>query len=171
MSQQIGVAQKIGYSFLGLLAGNATSLAVLVLIAILQQQDAFTWIEKILKLDCGSVLLISVVIMIYSMPAWVMVGLPFVLLLPEKVASGFHWVVALPIGALLGASSMLFPACAFNHWQVKLAMLSNPIYQVFLSLAALIAGGAFLVYCALLRQARESGAPLSTPLSIAGFDF
>jgi len=55
----IGFERKIGYSFLGLMAGNVASLVVLLLIAVLPLVDAFTGIRQLWKLDTGGALELS----------------------------------------------------------------------------------------------------------------
>src|SRR5271170_628995 len=87
----LGFERKIGYSFLGLLAGNVASLVVLLLISALPLLGLFPEIKKIWNLDIRLALGWSVSIWIVSMLGWVVVGLPVVLLLRAEIAADFYW--------------------------------------------------------------------------------
>lgn len=153
MSQRIGAVQKIGYSFLGLLAGNVASLITLLLIAVLPRLNVLPGITRLWGLDFNGALGLSLAIAIFSMSAWVVIGLPFVLLLSSEIAAEFYWAPALLIGAILGAIAMLLFFGAINGGHLDFAALANPAGRYPLYLAALIAGIALLVYCTLVRNA------------------
>ncbi|MBV8113269.1 MAG: hypothetical protein JO300_00905 [Silvibacterium sp.] len=172
----IGWERKIGYSFLGLMAGNAVSLMALLLIAVVQRLDAFSGIKGVWSINVGQAFGWSLVVWVYSMPAWAIVGLPVVVLLRPGLVADFYWITAALVGAMLGAFAMLLTFFVLNGGRADLANLSDPSAGVPFYLAALIAGVVFAVYCSLVkaalhRQAKENGAPNSAPRSVAWFDF
>jgi hypothetical protein len=175
----LGFERKIGYSFLGLLAGNVVSLVVFLIISALPLLDLFPEIRKIWNFDIGLALGLSVSILIVSMLGWVVVGLPTVLLLRAEIAADFYWATAAPVGAVLGLFTMLLIYLALGHGRLDMPafrdLVATWVTAVFFSSAALIAGVAFAVYCALVqsalrKQAKESGAPKGTPRSLPWFD-
>jgi len=173
---KIGWERKIGYSFVGLMAGNAVSVVVLFLIALLPQLEAFAEIRKGWNLPLSEALGLSLLIWLVSMGAWVIVGLPVVLLLQAEIVADFYWVTAGLMGAVMGAFAMALIYVAPNPRHIDIAAFRNPETLCFFFLAALISGVAFAVYCALVwatlrRQAKESGAPKGTPRSLPWFDF
>ena len=174
MSTSIGFERKIGYSFVGLMAGNVASLVALLLIALLPRLDAFAAIKHFWKLDVEGALGLSLATLVVSMLCWVVVGLSLVLLLSTEIAAGLHWVIAAFIGAVLGVSALLLFLVAL--FRPDVVDFWKPETLDFFLLAALIAAVAFAVYCALVRavlrrQAKENGAPKGTPRSLAWFDF
>ena len=177
---EIGFERKIGYSFLGLMAGNAVTLAAFVLWNMLGRLDAFAdirkfWIEEIIG-TLGLFLMIWVV----SMLGWVVVGLPVVLSLRTRTVAEFHGITAALIGAVLGLAAMLLSFLVMNGGKLDTALLSNPqaarATAFYFCGAALISDVAFAVYCALVKaalrkQTRKSDVPSGTPRSLAWFDF
>lgn len=164
----LGFERKIGYSFVGLLAGNLASLILLLCVALVLRVNSFEHIRKVWGLGIGQALGWSVVIWIYSMPAWVVVGLPLVLLLRTETAARIYWPIAALIGTVLGVFAMLLIFFAMNGGHINRVALSEPGVREPFYLAALIASVAFVIYCklakaALERQARKSGAPPDTP--------
>jgi len=177
---KIGFERKIGYSFLGLLAGNVASLVGLVLIGVLQHLEVFGGIRQFWKINAGGALGLSLAICIVSMLGWLVIGLPTVLLLRAEIAADFYWAVSALIGAVLGVLTMVLLILAINQGHLDTAALRNPqeigMNIVFFSSAALISGVAFAVYCSLIKRAmsgqqKESGALKGTPRSLAWFDF
>jgi hypothetical protein len=172
----IGFERKIGYSFLGLMAGNVASTVLLLLIAVLPRLGVFAGIGQFWKLDIGEALGFAFVVWIFSMAGWVVVGLPVVFLLRAEIAADFYWITAALTGVVLGAFAMALIYVVPNPRHISIAVLWNIETLKFFSLAALIAGVAFTVYCSLVnaalrREAKESGAPSGTPRSLAWFDF
>ena len=179
-SGNVGFAQKIGYSFVGLMAGNGASLAVLLLIAVLPCLGVFTGVGQFWKLDIGETFGVSVAIWIVSLVGWVVVGLPIVLLFRAEIVTEFYLITAALIGAVVGLFTMFLMFLAINQGRLDTMALHNPQTMrtviVFFTGAALISGVAFAVYCSLVKralrgQAQENGAPKGTPRSLAWFDF
>jgi hypothetical protein len=164
----LGFERKIGYSFVGLLAGNLVSLILLLLVALVLHTNSFEHIRKVWSLGIGQAFVWSWLVLIFSMIAWLVVGLPLVLLLRAEVIAGFHWMFAVLIGAIVGAFAMLLIFFAMNGGHLSIKSLFAPgAYQPFY-LAALIAAIAFATYCKLVKVAmqshtRKNGAPSGTP--------
>jgi hypothetical protein len=174
---KIGWERKIGYSFVGLMAGNVVSVVVLLLMTVLPNLDVFPAIRQVWKLGAGQALGLSIAIWLVSMLGWVVVGLPIVLLLRAEIVAEFYWITAALIGVVLGMLTMLVFLLAINQGRVDslTASLRNPDALgrtvEFFCAAGLIAGVAFAVYCALVqaalrKQAKESGAPNGAPRSL-----
>jgi hypothetical protein len=132
------------------------------------------------KLEIGEALGFSFAGWLVSMAAWVVVGLPIVLSLRTELVADLYWATAGLIGAVIGAFAMLLFFLAMNQGRLDMAMFKNPqgmpVLIALFSMAALIAGIAltvysFLVKAAMRRQAKECGAPLRAPRSLAWFDF
>jgi hypothetical protein len=172
----IGWERKIGYSFMGLLAGNVVSLVVLLLVALLPHLDSFVGIKKLWTLTVGDGLGLAFAIWLFSMAAWVVVGLPVVLLLRAEIAADLYLLTSAVAGAVLGAVAMLLMFMALDHDRLDIAIFQKPETLGLFLLAALIAGVAFAVYCSLVKgtlrkQVKDRGAPSGTPRSQAWFDF
>jgi hypothetical protein len=175
-----GFGDKVGFSLLGLMAGNAANLLVLLLIALLQHLDPFAEIRRQFSLGVGEALVSSFGVWLFSMAGWVVVGLPLVLLLRAKVVADFYLVTAALIGVVLGLLSMLLLLLALNRGRLDIMNFDfrNPeavrLIVFLFSDAALIAGVAFTVYCSLvkaaLRRPKKNGAPRGTPRSIPWFE-
>jgi len=172
---EIGFERKIGYSFLGLMAGNVVSLMMLVFISALPLLNVLPEVRKIWNLDISQALGLSVAIWIVSMLGWVVIGLPVVLLLSAEIAADFYWITAALIGAVLGLLTILLFYLALNQGRLDTSTFRNPqamlMTATFFSSAALIAGVAFAVYCALVQAAlrklaKKSGAPNGAPQSL-----
>lgn len=166
--------QKIGYSFVGLMAGNLVSILVLSLLVILPLLGILPEFSK--KWHPTTPILFLVIAMV-SMLAWVLIGLPTVLLLRAEIVADFYRAVAAFIGAILGASGMLLFYVMLDG---GLGSVTNPgaLWQTgpLFADAALIGAVAFAVYCSLVKRAlrkgsKENGAPGGTPRSLAWFDF
>lgn len=171
---KIGWERKIGYSFVGLMAGNVASTVVLLLIALLPRLGILPQLSRVWN-PTTSILFLFIAMV--SMLGWALIGLPFVLILRVQSAADFYQPVAAFIGALFGTVGMLLFCVALDR---GLSTLSNPaamrqMWPLFAD-AALIGGVAFALYCSLMKralhvQARENGAPKGTPRSLAWFNF
>lgn len=164
--------RKIGYSFLGLLAGIAALLVGTLLIFLLPVPSKLVDLRHVWNLRLSDALAMSAIFAIVSMVAWTVVGLPFVLLLRAVFVARLHWLLDVLIGALLGVSTLALIFLAITRDAFKTATMRAPgyfwQYVAFLSVAALIPAVAFPVYCSLVRHALcsqeiKSGAPSGTP--------
>ncbi len=163
---ELGFERKIGYSFVGLLAGNGASLAELLLIAFVQMLPAFAGFKAIWDMPISRALGLGTIFTNFSMPAWAVIGVPAVLFLRVRHIARLPWFLSVVIGAVLGGISLLLIFLGLN--QGKLAMADLKVAWGFGQSAALISGTAFVVYSVLVRRAlckeqRKSGAPKGTP--------
>ncbi|MGC2162586.1 MAG: hypothetical protein WA634_11800 [Silvibacterium sp.] len=148
--------RKIGYSFLGLLAGNVASILTLLILATLQSFSKFDTVRRAWQLSLPSALGMAALFALFSLAGWTVVGLPFVLLMPARVAARLHWLFAALIGGVLGALTLSLIFWALNGWRLDWTG-ANQAQQLrqwipFLFIAVLISGTAFAVYCGLLRS-------------------
>lgn len=157
---KVDFIRKIGYSFLGQLAGNGAMLIVLLLIATLPFLPVFANIRQVWNLHFQVALGVFVLSGIVSMLGWTVVGLPPALLLRAGFAARLHWLLASVIGAVLGMLTMVVIFFAFDRGPLNAASLGNTtmlqIDVAYFSSAMLIAGVAFAVYCASVRPALRS---------------
>ena len=171
---ELGFERKIGYSFVGLLAGNAASFTELLLIASLQTFSAFSFLERYWYLPGREGLALTVVFAIYSVMSWAVVGIPAVLFLHARHIVRLPWFLSFAIGALLGEISLLAICLLLDRGTVEAADLIM-FMRGFGPSAAIISGTAFIVYSVLVKRAlskeqNRSGAPKGTPRFFSVFD-
>lgn len=175
----IGFERKIGYSFVGLMVGNAVSLTMLMTMSVLARINAPAGIREFWTAGIRGALWLSLAIWVTSMLGWVFIGLPAVLSLRTSIVGKLSWITSGLIGAVLGLCTMLLFFLAVNGGKLDRTLFSDPhvlrTSASFFADAALIAGVAFAVYWALVkramrRQAKENGAPKGTPRTLAWFD-
>lgn len=170
----LGFERRIGYSFVGLLAGNAVSTAAvtvchtLALIPVRVQWITSSSMHDRILQALGFAALFG----IFSLIPWIFIGLPVVFSLKSNFIARLHWSLAALCGAVLGAVSLALLFMSLDGWHFTLARFKNPLALpmnfVFLTIAVIIAGVAFPTYCALVRRAsrceqRKSGAPSRAP--------
>lgn len=137
--------RKIGYSFLGLLAGDAA-----LIVSLMWMLGAW---------DTSHLEIIVFYVLLFTFPGWIVVGIPAVLLMDVKFIRRLRWVLLILTGSALGSlawfllwfSSFLFsgPHHHLNlarHWGWSTAEWFG------ISLAMLVSTVAFAVYCALARR-------------------
>ncbi len=116
----IGFGRRIGYAFIGLLAGNAAIAAYFLstyLRALLQFHSSVAArpASQILIGYAGLMLLYGT----FSLIGWLVVGLPAVVLLPLRMINRLPWLVILLIAAAIGAppcsSSSFFSPAVTSH--------------------------------------------------------
>lgn len=133
--------RKIGYSFLGLLAGNIALFTFLFV-------DAKAWQMR----DMGAALEIYLFYLAFSLFGWIIVGIPFVLVISSEVIVELNWLIVVLIGLFLGAlaQSLIF------LWFGVTGHLNFPVHWgdvlAYEKLAMVISAVAFVVYCALARR-------------------
>jgi len=154
---RIGFAEKIGYSFVGLLAGNVASVVVLVVAPLLAKLDAFAILRNYWPGEFIGGLGLSLMIGVVSMLGWAVVGVPVVLLLRTRIVSEFYGITAALVGAMQGMAAIFLFFLALNGGKLDTALFSNPeaarATAFYVGGAALISGVAFTVYCALVKSA------------------
>ena len=173
----IGWERKIGYSFVGLMAGNGANLLLLLLIFVLPRLHVFVGLARVWNPGPNVAPPVLLYIVMVSVLGWAFIGLPVILLLRAKLVADLHWATAALIGAVLGMIAMFLFVLLFDR---GFATIFNPAALRTIALmfvdAALIASVAFTVYCSLIkmalhRRSKENGALNGTPRSLAWFNF
>jgi hypothetical protein len=95
---KVDAVRKIGYSFIGVLAGNAASLIALILVSVLKRTPVLHNLPRGWQLSPPAVFVVFAAI---SFRGWAVAGLPAVLLLPARAASQFPWPLFTALGILL----------------------------------------------------------------------
>lgn len=156
MREQIGVAQKIGYSFLGLLAGNAAML-LYVVNTVIRQRVSFSLPHGQPLPEIWSGILVALLFYTpFSMLGWALVGLPTVLFLKAKFVSRLHWLLAALIGAVLGPLAFLPIFLLLSPYKTHLSVADFKGSEPLWICSILASTVAFVVYCALMRGAVRS---------------
>lgn len=141
----MNVVRKIGYSFLGLLAGDAA-----LLVSLMWMLGAW---------DTSHLELIVFYLLLFTFPGWIVVGIPAVLLMDVQLLRRLRWVLVILIGSALGALAwflLWFSSFLFSgpHHHLNLAGHWGWSWAEWLGilLAMLVSTVAFAVYCALARR-------------------
>jgi hypothetical protein len=151
---------RVGYSFLGLLAGDA-ALLFLVLFksfcASLQQHG------KLMALLLKSTLEWFGVVAIVSIAGWIMIGVPAVLILsPGRTLKTSRLLLVL-VGALLGPLALLFVFLLLSRGKLSSATFTQTTFLW--ACASVISTIAFGVHCTLVRRTARIKLKISTELS------
>lgn len=151
----LGFERRIGYSILGLFAGDIAMLLLLSLITKSWQQDPSYFLRAFtFCVNC-------------SLVGWVAIGIPSVVLINTNfVAKLNRWLVPL-IGVSLGSVALLMIYLIIGH--LPAGQLGGLAY--YWMFAAVVSGIAFIVYCALVRRAvrqqkEKSNLIIEAPLDI-----
>jgi len=112
---EIGFERKIGYSFVGLMAGNVAAAVALLLIYLLPRLGLLPGLSRVWN---PTTPILFFFIAMVSMLGWALIGLPVVLLLRAESAADFYWPAAALIGGVLGVLGMLlFWWCWTAAWE------------------------------------------------------
>jgi hypothetical protein len=145
-----GFERKIGYSFVGLLAGNT----VLLLYFLSSAIKTSVWLRSIHMGEPDRVIPNALEMFklygITSMIGWALVGLPFVLLLRANFVARLHWLFAGMIGAALGPLAFLAVSYSITGGRATISFRNSEMLWI---ISVLISTIAFLIYCALVRRA------------------
>lgn len=145
-----GFERKIGYSFVGLLAGDAVLLLYMLSSAI----KTSVWLRSIHMGEPNRVIPDALEMFrlygITSMIGWVLVGLPCVLLLRANFVARLHWLFVAMIGAGLGP--VAFVTVSYSITGRRAAGIFRDGEMIWI-ISVLISAVAFAVYCALVRRA------------------
>ena len=136
----MSAVRKIVYSLLGVLAADGALLAY------------FVWMNRAWETRYSGVLDIFPFYLAFSFLGWILVGIPFVLVISSEVIIELNWLFVVLIGLFLGAlaQSLIF------LWLGVTGHLNLPVHWGdvlrYEELAMLISAVAFVVYCALARR-------------------
>lgn len=132
---------RIGYSFLGLLAGNAALFAYFFLLARAWEPSHMQVLE------------IFPFYIAFSFLGWVAVGIPAVLLIRSEFIARLYWLPMLLIGAALGTfAQFLIFLLLGSRGYLNLPGHWNEVAWYFM-MAVIVSTAAFAVYCVLVRRA------------------
>ena len=139
----MSVLRKIGYSFVGLLAGDGALLACI------------TWSTRDLEHNPWQLLKIFCLYAIFTVLGWIVVGVPAVLLMDIAFIRRIHWPLVLLIGAVLGplALFLIFLVLDILNGQFSLAGYWDDA-ALSCALAMVVSLVAFAVYCIFMRRAQ-----------------
>ena len=150
----LGFERKIGYSFVGLLAGDAALFAYFFLG--IRPWEHGGW----------GALGFFPVYAFFSLLGWIVVGIPAVLFISMEFIAELSWLPLVLIGAALGVfAQFLIFLLLGSRGNLNLPGHWNEVAWYFMK-AVIVSTAAFAVYCALIRRALrkiESGAPSGTP--------
>lgn len=150
----MNVVRKIGYSLLGVLVADGALLAYSLLI------------NKVWETKNFGVFEIFPFYLAFSLFGWILVGIPFVLLIQSALIIRLHWLFVVLIGLALGALAQFLILLGFGitghlnlagHWHDVAG------YE---ELAMLVSAVAFVIYCVLVRKTlkqKKAAHPLGTP--------
>ena len=135
---------RVGYSYLGLLAGNVALLVLLLLNAF----RASLWLHGQMKMLFLAALGYFIPIAIVSIVGWLAIGIPAVLIFsPQRVLQFPLWLL-LAIGALLGPVALFVIFLLLSRGLAAAETFTNT--GLLWACASLISTVAFAVHCALL---------------------
>lgn len=141
---------RVGYSFLGLLAGDAALLVLVVFNALrtsLLQHGRLMGLLLQMSLEWFSL------VAIVSIAGWMMVGVPAVLILSaNRIVKTARWQLLLA-GALLGPLALMIVFLLLSRGKVSSEIFTNT--GLFWICASIISTIAFGVHCALVRRSER----------------
>lgn len=137
---------RIGYSYLGLLAGNG----VLLLLLLLNAFSGSLLLHGQMKMLFLAALGQFIPMAIFSIPGWLAIGVPVALLFSSGTIASVSSGTLLLIGVPLGPLALLLILVWLNHGQPGAVSFSGtgPLWAC----ATIISTVSFAVHCALLRQ-------------------
>lgn len=149
----IGFGRRVGYAFIGLLAGNAAIAAYFLstyLRGLLQFHSSVAArpASQILIGYAGLMLLYGT----FSLIGWLVVGLPAVVLLPLRMISRLPWLVILLIAAAIGVTAMFLILLLFSGGHLTPDSFSFRRFWLYWVLALLASMVGFPTYCWLIRR-------------------
>ena len=146
---------RVGYSFLGLLAGDA-ALLILILLNALRTS---LLLHGQLKAQCLTAVGSFIPITIVSFVGWLAVGAPAVLILtPTRILQASSWLL-LFLGAALGPVALFVIFLLLSRGMPTAETFSHTGFLW--ACASLISTVAFAVHCALVRQCVRDDACVS----------
>jgi hypothetical protein len=153
----VGAPVKVGYSFVGLLGGylaTFTSFGLMEFYGFLvslqsrPRSSSFT-------MNTDAVLVLTVYAMVFSLPVWLLIGVPAVLLIPSRIAAGMFPLLRVAIGAVLGLLGEALIWAVLDHG-VSLNWHEIWSGKAFWIVAAVTSITAFEIYCWLTRRKLQS---------------
>ena len=148
---------RVGYSFFGLLAGDAALLILFLLNAL----RASLLLHGQLKAQCLTAFGSFIPIAIVSIVGWLAIGIPAVLILSQRIVLQSPLWLLLVVGALLGPVALFSIFLLLSRGLPTTETFTNTGFLW--ACASLISTVAFAVHCALLRQFTLHSRPVGAP--------
>jgi len=148
---------RVGYSFFGLLAGDAALLILFLLNAL----RASLLLHGQLKAQCLTAFGSFIPIAIVSIVGWLAIGIPAVLILSQRIVLQSPLWLLLVVGALLGPVALFIIFLLLSRGLPTTETFTNTGFLW--ACASLISTVAFAVHCALLRQFTLHSRPVGAP--------
>lgn len=138
--------RRVGFSFLGLLAGDAA----LLILTLLNALRICLFLHGQLKAQCLMAVGSFIPIAIVSVVGWMIVGVPAVMILsPGKILQSSWWLLLL-LGALLGPLALFLIYLLLRRGMPAAETFTHTGFLW--ACAGLISTVAVAVHCALVRQ-------------------
>jgi hypothetical protein len=144
----VGALRRIGYSFVGLLAGNLVLLVVWLGFFLRNRIALPPNHGPNLSSDLMDMLGIMAIYAVFSIFGWVLIGIPAVLLLSSRRIAALPWTALVLCGAVLGPVSLTLIFLFGGHFSPRIFTEGGP-YFLF---AGVVSGVAFWVHCLLVRH-------------------
>jgi hypothetical protein len=151
--RRVGWVRRIGYAFIGLLAGNAAIVAYFLITNLwgLVRVHSFpseppAW--HTLVGYAGLILIYGT----FSLLGWLVVGLPAVFLLPVRILNRLPWLVILLIAAAIGLAAFFPIYLLLNGGHLTPNSFSFRSEWLYWFLALLASMTGFPTYCWLVRR-------------------
>lgn len=142
------LSKRLGFAFLGLLAGNAILFVFLMTNAI---RNAVILHVARVGAPAAEITIALEVFLIYaacSFAGWIIVGLPTVLFIPARVLLRFGEMAKIVIGAALGPLALFLIFVLLSRGHVSTFARTGVLWIY----ASVISTAAFWVYVALLKR-------------------
>ncbi len=143
--------KRLAFSFVGLLAGNA-----FILLYFLKNAIWASFYQMRMRGHIGApgqlilgIFQVCILYGIYSLAGWIVVGIPFSLLVPSQPIARLPWPFWLLAGALLGPLAVLLILLGLGQGHLDGSSFAHT--GTFWIISVVIAGIAFVVYGAMLR--------------------
>jgi hypothetical protein len=144
---------RVGYSFFGLLAGDAA----LLILALINAVHISLLLHGQLGAQCLTALGFFIPAAIVSIAGWLIVGVPAALILsPQRILQASLWMI-LGVGALLGPAALYVIFLLLSRGMPRGETFTNTGFVW--ACSSLISTVAFAVHCALLRRHARSRLP------------
>jgi hypothetical protein len=143
-----GPLRRIGYSFVGLLAGNLVLLVVWLGFFVRGRMALPPNRGPLLGSDLLNMLSIMAIYAIFSIFGWVLIGIPAVLMLSSRRITALPWTALVPCGAALGPVSLALIFLFGSHFSPRVFTEGG----MFFLFAGVVSGVDFWLHCLLIRR-------------------
>lgn len=139
--------RRLAYAFVGLLAGDAALLLYLLLNAFLVRATLLSAHAGEPYVQVPAAIDIFTVYAIFSLVGWLLVAVPFVLLVPPHFFTFWPWPRVITLGVVLGPAALLVILAVLGHGRTVFKGTGQ--WFIFSGLVSTVS---FAVYVTLLRK-------------------